>query len=187
MLKYSEKVCKVLQVWEVCVVVVTLQVVVVWLVFPFKSSLAHTDDIPSGLFVQVEGTAVGRDSNKDQLIPEEEENTEASSTTNSSPSSFLNGIANLLSGSPQPQSTAAENSDLLQCPCDIVATVKEEDCTWEGNKLLPLDFIQGTGVVRVVYADPKLRILESPHQNNGGWEDQGLITVQVREDLLSSQ
>jgi hypothetical protein len=54
-----------------------------------------------------------------------------------------------------------------------------------GNKAFNLDFIKGTGVVRVLYADSNLRILESPYQNNGGWEDQGLIAVQVREELLS--
>ena len=128
----------------------------------------------SGLFIQVEGTAKREDSKRS--------NNNNNEPTGNPQASFLDGISNLFA--PKPQSASPSNSNLVQCPCDVVATVTGGSLYVGGNKLLPLDFIQGTGVTRVLYADPKLRILESPYQNNGGWEDQGLIVVQVREDLL---
>ena len=47
--------------------------------------------------------------------------------------------------------------------------------------------IQGAGVARVLYADPNMRIFEAPNQDDTGWEDQGLIVVQVRRDLLEEE
>lgn len=49
--------------------------------------------------------------------------------------------------------------------------------------------IAGTGTVRVLYADPNLRIFLSPTDTNvtmggGDWESAGLIVVQVRFDLV---
>jgi hypothetical protein len=49
--------------------------------------------------------------------------------------------------------------------------------------------IAGTGTVRVLYADPNLRIFLSPTNTNvttggGDWESAGLIVVQVRFDLV---
>eukprot|EP00804_Cyclotella_cryptica_P023507 CCRYP_012165-RA/>CCRYP_012165-RA protein AED:0.03 eAED:0.03 QI:211/1/1/1/0/0/2/320/273 len=51
--------------------------------------------------------------------------------------------------------------------------------------------IAGKGVVRVLYADPNLRIFLSPTDTNvttggGDWESAGLIVVQVRFDLVYS-
>jgi hypothetical protein len=84
------------------------------------------------------------------------------------------------------QSQASQSSLLLlQCPCEIVATVAGGGLYINKKKVLDLPFIQGTGLVRVLYADPNLRIFESPYENNGGWEGQGLIVVQVRQTLLS--
>lgn len=49
--------------------------------------------------------------------------------------------------------------------------------------------IEGTGTVRVLYADPNLRIFLSPTDTDvtrgaGDWESAGLIVVQVRIDLV---
>jgi hypothetical protein len=49
--------------------------------------------------------------------------------------------------------------------------------------------IEGTGTVRVLYADENLRIFLSPTDTNvtkgaGDWESEGLIVVQVRIDLV---
>jgi len=48
--------------------------------------------------------------------------------------------------------------------------------------------IEGTGTVRVLYADDNLRIFISPTDTNvtkggGDWESEGLVVVQVRMDL----
>lgn len=136
----------------------------------------YAEILGKGLFIQVEGTAENREKKVSQPTSNEE----------SGPPSFLDGIANLFSGSAtQEQQSKPDSTNAIRCPCEIVATVAGGGLYVGGNKLLALDFIQGTGVVRVLYADPRLRILESPYQNNGGWEDQGLIVVQVREDLIA--
>ena len=48
--------------------------------------------------------------------------------------------------------------------------------------------IEGTGTVRVLYADENLRIFVSPTDTNskggGDWESECLIVVQVRVDLV---
>jgi len=75
---------------------------------------------------------------------------------------------------------------MIQCPWECVASVEGGGIYVRGNKIINLP-IAGTGVTRVLYADPNLRIFQAPNENNGGWENQGLITVQVREDLLPRQ
>jgi hypothetical protein len=128
----------------------------------------------------VEGTAETRKSpnnEKDDTIP-----TTSSNNTNSKAApSFLD---NLFSSFIQKSQSSKSSLLLLQCPCEIVATVAGGGLYINKKKVLDLPFIQGTGVVRVLYADPNLRIFESPYKNNGGWEEQGLIVVQVRQHLL---
>lgn len=125
----------------------------------------------AGLFIQVEGTAKAMDTTKEAVVESE--------TTDNTQSRFLDGVINLFG-----TKSAQKTSNLPQCPCDVLATVTGGDLYAGGNKVLPLNFIQGKGVTRVLYANPKLRILATPYQSNGGWEDKGLITIQVREDLL---
>jgi hypothetical protein len=57
------------------------------------------------------------------------------------------------------------------------------------NKFVLNLSIEGTGTVRVLYADENLRIFVSPTDTNvtkggGDWESEGLIVVQVRVDLV---
>ena len=57
------------------------------------------------------------------------------------------------------------------------------------NKFVLNLSIEGTGTVRVLYADKNLRIFVSPTDTNvtkggGDWESEGLIVVQVRVDLV---
>lgn len=109
--------------------------------------------------------------------------------------SFLAEISNFLepllvaNTEQKPQS----KSLTFQCPCDIEATVNggglytaigQQQDDDDKKLLLDLPMIQGAGLVRVLYADPQLRIFLSPTQGDGGWEDQGLVVVQVRKDLL---
>ena len=90
------------------------------------------------------------------------------------------------------------------CPYDYQVTVTGAALTILGRTItLP---IQGTGTARVLYADPGLRILISPedtkmtttteaeggggrrrpplHQRDGEWESAGLMSIQIRMDLL---
>jgi hypothetical protein len=139
------------------------------------------------LFLQVEGTAKQR--KKSNASDQVKNPMEQVSETLEPSSSIWDGITSFFSSSSAQPSSAQQQSStsLLQCPCEIVANVTGGGLFVGGNKLFNLDFIKGTGVVRVLYADTNLRILESPYQNNGGWEDQGLIAVQVREELLSKK
>ncbi|CAB9511848.1 expressed unknown protein [Seminavis robusta] len=141
----------------------------------------YAEILGKGVFIQVEGTA------KESKRPvSQAEDSNDQSETSAPTSSLLDGITSFFGSDKREQSSTTQqsSSSLLQCPCDIVATVAGGGLYVGGNKLFGLDFIQGTGLVRVLYADPNLRILESPYQNNGGWEDKGLIVVQVRQDLI---
>ena len=74
-----------------------------------------------------------------------------------------------------------------QTPFDYEAIVTGASIVIFGK---PFDVtIEGTGTVRVLYADPNLRIFLSPTNTDvtrgaGDWESAGLIVVQVRIDLL---
>ena len=146
-----------------------------------------------GLFVQVEGTAKAVQKSVGSSSRERD------TPTKHNKKSFWDGISNFLE--PLLPTTNTEQSALsksltFQCPCDIEATVnggglytamllgERNDDDDDKKLLLDLPMIQGTGLVRVLYADPQLRIFLSPTQGDGGWEDQGLVVVQVRKDLL---
>jgi hypothetical protein len=89
---------------------------------------------------------------------------------------------------------------LRTCPDSFDVTVREaaicsrrqddDDGTTSIQKFkIP---IQGSSVLTVLYADPKLRIFVSPLDNKSGtgagsWENEGLIVVQVRSDLLDDK
>lgn len=144
--------------------------------------------ISTGLFVQVEGIA-----SEQQEEPETADDQDQKATTESTGNNFFDNLTDFLPKFPaasksEKDATAASSTTLRTCPCDIVAKVQGGGlyAGSDKKKRWNLSFIQGTGLVRVLYADPDLRILESPTQNDGGWEDAGLIVVQVRRDLLSS-
>ena len=94
--------------------------------------------------------------------------------------SFLSALTKRKSGS---------SAKLRTCPDDFDVTV-----TW-GSIHLPLGVkidlpIRGPGFLRVLYADPRLRIFISPADTKdkgavkGDWEREGLVVVQVRGDLI---
>lgn len=81
-----------------------------------------------------------------------------------------------------------QQSTLLPTPYDYSAKVKGASFVFFQKYSLDLN-IEGTGTVRVLYADQTLRILLSPTDTNvtlgaGDWESEGLIVVQVRVDLV---
>jgi len=77
---------------------------------------------------------------------------------------------------------------LLPTPYDYSATVTGASVVLLGNFAFDVA-IEGTGTVRVLYADGDLRVLLSPEDTDvtrggGDWEIRGLIVVQVRVDLV---
>ena len=104
-------------------------------------------------------------------------NDEVETEVSSSP---LNFLASLF----QPQSTARQ----ISTPYDYEAIVSGASIVLFNKFSLDVA-IEGTGTVRVLYADPNLRIFLSPTDTNvtsgaGDWESAGLIVVQVRVDLV---
>ena len=83
---------------------------------------------------------------------------------------------------------ANEQSTLLPTPYDYEARVTGASISLWNKFELNLS-IEGTGIVRVLYADENLRIFLSPTDTNvtkgaGDWESEGLIVVQVRVGLV---
>ncbi len=77
---------------------------------------------------------------------------------------------------------------LLPTPYDYEARVTGASVVFFGKFSIDLA-IEGTGTVRVLYADENLRIFVSPGdtevtRGGGDWERGGLIVVQVRVDLV---
>ena len=81
-----------------------------------------------------------------------------------------------------------DQSTLIRTPYDYSATVTGASIVLFQTLILNIT-IEGTGTVRVLYADENLRIFVSPTDTNvtrggGDWENEGLIVVQVRVDLV---
>jgi len=141
----------------------------------------------TAIFVEARGTARPVSTNKsDKLI-----DLAAGKPSLSMLDNLSNLLSPLLSINDNEIGQPSSSKNMLQCPCDIEATVNggglfSSKGGKEGDKklLLDLPFIQGKGLVRILYADPKIRIFLSPTQGDGGWEDKGLIVVQVRQDLV---
>ena len=81
-----------------------------------------------------------------------------------------------------------QQSTSLPTPYDYSATVTGASIVLFQKFSVDLT-IEGTGTVRVLYADDNLRIFLSPTDTNvtkggGDWESEGLIVVQVRVDLV---
>jgi hypothetical protein len=72
---------------------------------------------------------------------------------------------------------------LLKCPVDFIVSVTKGTVNIFDNELnIP---IAGTGYLRVLYADPRLRVFVSPKDTTDDrWEKEGLVVVQVRSDLV---
>lgn len=82
----------------------------------------------------------------------------------------------------------SSSATLLPTPYDYSATVTGASIVLFRKFSLDLA-IEGTGTVRVLYADENLRVFVSPKDTNvtrggGDWESEGLIVVQVRVDLV---
>ena len=80
------------------------------------------------------------------------------------------------------------NSQYKPTPYDYIAEVTGASIVLFQKFSLDLT-IEGTGIVRVLYADENLRVFLSPKDTNvtrggGDWESAGLIVVQVRVDLI---
>ncbi|KAL3764461.1 hypothetical protein ACHAW5_000125 [Stephanodiscus triporus] len=71
---------------------------------------------------------------------------------------------------------------LLPTPYDYSATVTRASVVLLGKYAFDV-VIEGTGTVRVLYADPNLRIFQSPEDTNVT-KSRGLIVVQARVDLV---
>lgn len=72
------------------------------------------------------------------------------------------------------------------CPDDYFVTVTQVSLH-VGNFVWKLP-IQGTSVSRILYGDSDLRIFVSPQNTDstaGDWEQEGLIVVQVRNDVIN--
>eukprot|EP00586_Coscinodiscus_wailesii_P009438 CAMPEP_0172521822 /NCGR_PEP_ID=MMETSP1066-20121228/292796_1 /TAXON_ID=671091 /ORGANISM="Coscinodiscus wailesii, Strain CCMP2513" /LENGTH=332 /DNA_ID=CAMNT_0013304783 /DNA_START=136 /DNA_END=1134 /DNA_ORIENTATION=+ len=72
---------------------------------------------------------------------------------------------------------------LVQCPADWIAAVDTACVGLPGGNDVAIP-IQGTGTVRVLYADPRLRIFTSLGNTDSRWEETGLTVIQVRIDLV---
>jgi hypothetical protein len=79
------------------------------------------------------------------------------------------------------------NDALRTCPDDFMVKVTGASIRLGG--VLSIDIpIQGESILRVLYADPRLRIFVSPRASEsfaGEWENVGLVVVQVRSDLVN--
>ena len=120
-----------------------------------------------------------------------DDNDDKSSSSSSSPfSSIQNVFQSILPSKKQQQQQQSTNngSKLNPCPYDYDVTVTGASIELFGLSVsIP---ISGTGCARVLYADPYLRIFISPNDTNvetggGDWESAGLISVQVRVDLIN--
>lgn len=85
-------------------------------------------------------------------------------------------------------SSNKSNSQYKPTPYDYTAEVTGASIVLFQKFSLDLT-IEGTGIVRVLYADENLRVFLSPKNTNvtkggGDWESAGLVVVQVRVDLI---
>jgi hypothetical protein len=88
-----------------------------------------------------------------------------------------------------PSSSASTNSKARLRTCPDVYDFETYAAEFKiGSFVLPIPIV-GTAKFVVVYADPRIRILQSPTGSDsvvGPWEQSGLVVVQVRSDLVTS-
>jgi hypothetical protein len=85
--------------------------------------------------------------------------------------------------------SSVRGSQLRTCPDDYEVTVSGASVDVFGRQVLKLP-ISGQSLLRILYADPRLRIFVSPQSSsdsftNREWESSGLIVVQCRSDLVT--
>ena len=110
------------------------------------------------------------------------------SSANSEKSNPLGTAFASLFNSGNNSNISKQQSTSLPTPYDYSATVTGASIVLFQKFSVDLT-IEGTGTVRVLYADDNLRIFLSPTDTNvtkggGDWESEGLIVVQVRVDLV---
>ena len=95
--------------------------------------------------------------------------------------SLLDGLLSIFGTALQQQQQ--QRATMLQCPADFTVTVTKGSFFVFGNRIdIP---ISGTGFLRVLYADPKLRLFLSPKSTTDDrWEKAGLKVAQIRADLV---
>jgi len=108
-------------------------------------------------------------------------NADSSDTrTSTSP---LGGILSFFGGG-DTQSKRSPSNNLIQCPADFTVTVSKGSFYVLGSLRLDIP-ISGTGYLRVLYADPNIRLFVSPKSTTDDrWEKAGLKVAQVRVDLV---
>ena len=92
----------------------------------------------------------------------------------------LGGVLSFFGGGTQ---SKPSSSNLIQCPADFTVTVSKGLFVFGSLRLdIP---ISGTGYLRVLYADPNIRLFVSPKSTTDDrWEKAGLKVAQIRVDLV---
>lgn len=100
-------------------------------------------------------------------------------------------LSSLLGGFSMSRNSAragtARSATVRACPDDYAVAVSKASISVLGQSIdVP---IRGSSCLRVLYADPRLRIFLSPESSDsiaGEWESSGLVVVQVRSDVATS-
>jgi len=143
----------------------------------------YSEILGKAVHVRAEGTFVqseSRHGENDEPVVSANKSAQVVNSASSFPS-FLTNIASKFS---------RERTDLaVTCPVDYTVSVTGASVNFFGSSLkIP---IEGTGYLRVLYADSLLRIFMSPKRTEantgklGDWETEGLIVVQVRSDMIN--
>jgi len=115
---------------------------------------------------------------------QKDDNDGESTGLRTTPKSLFSGLASFFnSNKVKNNSKAKKGSLLLECPEDYTVTVTKASVVVLDNAFeLP---VQGTGYLRVLYADSVCRIFTSPKDTTQTkWESKGLRVVQIRSDLI---
>lgn len=131
-----------------------------------------------GASITIEASGVFKQSTR---VGVQTEAMEGIDSDNSNPLQFL---ADILKRTPIPMEKKAAPTKSLKCPVDFTGSVQSGKINIFG-KTISLD-IKGTGYLKVLYADPSMRIFTTPKDStNDKWaEKSGLTVVQVRVDLI---
>jgi hypothetical protein len=95
--------------------------------------------------------------------------------------SFLDNMFSFFRKEVTRQAPASGKS--IQCPADFVVTVNKASIFMGAKNLINIP-ISGKGYLRVLYADPRLRIFVSPKSTTDDrWEKAGLKVAQICIDI----
>jgi hypothetical protein len=130
--------------------------------------------------ITIEASGVFKESTRVD-VPVQTKAMEGIDSDNSNPLQFL---ADILKGTPISMEKKATPTKSLKCPVDFTGSVQSGKINIF-DKTISLD-IKGTGYLKVLYADPNMRIFTTPKDStNDKWaEKSGLTVVQVRVDLI---